>query len=283
MSRLESSSRVVQPAVPEVREVSYTLTMSADERLLLARFAYCMTGCERPLNGMLKCLYADLNHEDLGVKDADLTSTFGWVRGTSEPEHQRELSALRSASEESKRITEGQRQRIEDLVADNVRLREEVGQQANALSRFQMQAPVSEDDHVEAPRKWKVQYACTEDHLWRDYSDGKPSKSANNLTRSAAYRWMRERNQDRIVGGFPRRVVPQDTPEGIEPDRGYYRVEMLVLGLWNTAWNRREVNGKLYDLGSKFATSEAASKALRLVGSEGVNYRVKWHSNKSNA
>lgn len=287
MSRLTSREVVLQR---EVRGTSFSLELSEEERLLLARFVYCLAYSSSPIHDVLKPLYLrpGYNRAELSVDRELWPSVFGGVYGSNEASTQRELSGLHGKLANAERLLEHLRQRIEDLIAQNAVLRAEMGQQGEALSRFQMEAPTSEpgnpsDDHVEAPRKWKVQYS-NDGLYWFDYGDDHP---ASNLTRSAAYRWMRDRNLHLSVGRYPRRVVPQDTPAGVEPDRGYYTVQHLKRGQWVPTWTCPTSPGAI-PLGSKghtrtFNNVEDAKEYCRdnwgwLKPSD---YRVKWYRNNA--
>lgn len=301
MSRLTSREVVLQP---EVRGTAFSLELDEAERLLLAQFVYCLCYIGSPIHEVLKPLYLrpGYNRAELSVDRELRPSVFGGVYGTNEATDQRQLTSLRTKLTDAERLLEGRRQRIEDLIAQNDVLRAEVSKQGEALSRFQMEAPTSEpgnppDDHVEAPRKWKVQVSWRggRDAVWISYGDGDNGHKLGS-TRSEGYRFKRSREADLgSDSGFAWRVVPLGTPDGVEPDRGYYTVEIFLAGEWiPTSCNRADAQEEGTTLAPGKDTLDGHRTPLKWDTVEQAlahknkhwrtspnQFRVKWHSNNA--
>lgn len=299
MSRLQQRMAVLQP---EVRGTVYSLELSEAELKLLAQFAFCLPYASSPIHDALFPLYMrpGYNRDELSVDREDWPKVFGGMYGTNEASVRCTLARLRTEVAGHERVAEGHRLRIEDLIAQNDVLRVELGKVSDALakvqafdpgdeSRFQMEAPTAEDDHAEPPRKWKVQYRWTCDGPeWSDFTGAYNVAGYQNLTRSAAYRWMRARDASHPNPQVERRVVPQDTPTGIEPDRGYYTVQVLSDGgVWGPTWTGAKSEGATLVGNRGYTKHLVSAEAARAYlnknwgTSKGINFRVKWHSNNA--
>jgi hypothetical protein len=131
------------------------------------------------------------------------------------------------------------------------------------------------------PKLWKVQfdYGPPPSADWRDI------RTLGEFTsRNQAYRAMRERM--RVRSGYTPsvyRVVPNDTPEGREKDRGFYTVQFKSYS--SREWDTSVRTG----LSGTFVSAEHAKAALDSAYPATTRnkralllryYRIKWHQGK---
>jgi len=151
---------------------------------------------------------------------------------------------------------------------------------APGMSHYMQMAGLMKDEAtLRKERKvgWIVQYQVGyTGGVWTSLVGNGSEANLVYSSRNEAYRQMRKRAAKLGVRLDRYRVVPNDTKDGPESDRGYYVVEYChkLFG-----WDR----SGLPDLCGKFPSADAARRAINTRTNIALRsrYRVKWHPNRT--
>ncbi|WAX24070.1 hypothetical protein S3_00004 [Xanthomonas phage S3] len=122
---------------------------------------------------------------------------------------------------------------------------------------------------------WIVQYHQLSNKSWERVMRASALGATEVYTsRNEAYRQLRRRAESMLANSAEYRVVPANTPDGPELDRGYYTAQY-----WSRSYSRWEEchDGPGFYGRRTFPSVEIAQATIDKFGSIGDVYRVKWH------